>query len=432
MNAQEQGLLAAVIESPEDDTPRLILADWLQDHDQPERAELIRVQVEQARTEEWTPRHKELSARAEALLTPENVEAWAGALGFNRYPANFRRGFVERDCFSPSRFLDLAPGVFEKAPLRQVDIMTPDAGGDVYTGRRSPKEEALRERVVGSELLAPVRYLTLFDLGPETVRRLTRSRHLGGLEELQLCGGPAADSLETLAATRRLGGLRRLGVSIHDDAPPHSPRDDALATLANSDLARRLTELFLRGLHITDAGLAHLATDRWQSLTSLYLFDNPISDAGVAALLRSPGVARWTSLSLMGKGLTGQSMRAIADCPALANLTTLRLEARRVTARDVTRLLASPHLPRLRQLGLFAINADTVLTAGAEVPETARVRRLVLGEAHRITDAGANALLRTSPLDAVTSIFFGGRPPGVSAGLFDKVVRKLGARFDSY
>ena len=30
--------LAAVKEAPDDDTPRLILADWLDEHDDPERA----------------------------------------------------------------------------------------------------------------------------------------------------------------------------------------------------------------------------------------------------------------------------------------------------------------------------------------------------------------------------------------------------------
>ena len=40
----EQGLLSAICESPEDDTPRLVYADWLEEHDQPQRAEFIRAQ----------------------------------------------------------------------------------------------------------------------------------------------------------------------------------------------------------------------------------------------------------------------------------------------------------------------------------------------------------------------------------------------------
>lgn len=40
----ESHLLAAILAAPEDDAPRLIYADWLEEHDQPERAEFIRVQ----------------------------------------------------------------------------------------------------------------------------------------------------------------------------------------------------------------------------------------------------------------------------------------------------------------------------------------------------------------------------------------------------
>lgn len=40
----EQTLIRSVCISPADDTPRLVFADWLDEHDQPERAEFIRLQ----------------------------------------------------------------------------------------------------------------------------------------------------------------------------------------------------------------------------------------------------------------------------------------------------------------------------------------------------------------------------------------------------
>src|SRR5213078_3097387 len=39
-------LLAAIRQAPADDAPRLVYADWLDEHGQPERAEFIRVQIE--------------------------------------------------------------------------------------------------------------------------------------------------------------------------------------------------------------------------------------------------------------------------------------------------------------------------------------------------------------------------------------------------
>lgn len=46
-------LIRAVLAAPEDDTPRLVFADWLDDHDQPERAEFIRLQVKVVRLPKW-------------------------------------------------------------------------------------------------------------------------------------------------------------------------------------------------------------------------------------------------------------------------------------------------------------------------------------------------------------------------------------------
>jgi uncharacterized protein (TIGR02996 family) len=421
MDAQERGLLANVIESPDDDTIRLIYADWLHDNDRPERAELIRVQVELARTEEWTPRHAELSAREEALLTPKNLKAWAVSLGFNHYPANFRRGFVERDYFSPSKFMKLAPDIFDRAPLRRVDIGTP------------VEEESLRDRLIESDLLSRVRELTLYNCTTDrAVVKLTQSRHLGRIEQLKLGGGHAGDALEPIARGR-LDGLRRLHLDYDRHPPLTAPRDDGLAALAHSDLAPRLTELLLRGMYLTTAGVAHLASDRWQNLTSLALENNPTDDRGVERLLRSPHLAKWTFLSLLAPGLTGQSVRALADCPGLANLTTLRVEARQVKPRDLAQLLRSPHLARVRDLCLWGVSADAVLKAAASVPETTRLRRLHLGEAYRtLTDTGASILLGKSPLDGC-AITFSNRPlrsrrRQTAGNRFARVLVKLGNR----
>jgi uncharacterized protein (TIGR02996 family) len=44
--SDEDALLAAIIAAPDDDTPRLVYADWLDDHDQPACAEYLRLGVE--------------------------------------------------------------------------------------------------------------------------------------------------------------------------------------------------------------------------------------------------------------------------------------------------------------------------------------------------------------------------------------------------
>src|SRR5262245_51996028 len=42
---EQEKLLDGIRQHPEDDLPRLVYADWLEDNGQPERAELIRVQI---------------------------------------------------------------------------------------------------------------------------------------------------------------------------------------------------------------------------------------------------------------------------------------------------------------------------------------------------------------------------------------------------
>lgn len=46
LSTDELGFLNSIRDEPEDDTVRLVYADWLDEHDEPDRAELIRVQCE--------------------------------------------------------------------------------------------------------------------------------------------------------------------------------------------------------------------------------------------------------------------------------------------------------------------------------------------------------------------------------------------------
>jgi uncharacterized protein (TIGR02996 family) len=98
MTADERALVQAIITAPDDDLPRLVYADWLDEHGRPERAEFIRVQCEFARAPADPGRKRDRNAllkraralsrvhgkqwRAELLCLPE--VAWG----------DFHRGFV--------------------------------------------------------------------------------------------------------------------------------------------------------------------------------------------------------------------------------------------------------------------------------------------------------------------------------------------------
>jgi uncharacterized protein (TIGR02996 family) len=91
----EDALLAAIVAHPDDDTPRLVYADWLDEHGQPDRAEFIRLQCELAQVSEADQSQKSLQRAAWLLWRhtkewlPQPSESLPGA----RY--RFRRGFPE-------------------------------------------------------------------------------------------------------------------------------------------------------------------------------------------------------------------------------------------------------------------------------------------------------------------------------------------------
>src|SRR5690242_12658735 len=92
--SDEKALLSAIWAHPHEDTPRLVYADWLQEHGQPERAEFIRVQIELARLGEWdeSPRKTELEKREE-VLWKKHAKAWKAGLPKLLQAASFHRGF---------------------------------------------------------------------------------------------------------------------------------------------------------------------------------------------------------------------------------------------------------------------------------------------------------------------------------------------------
>jgi uncharacterized protein (TIGR02996 family) len=76
--SDEDALLQRIIDEPDVDGPRLVYADWLEEHGQEERAEFIRVQAELHRTPAGAPRQNELGAKARELLAARFGD-WVGA-----------------------------------------------------------------------------------------------------------------------------------------------------------------------------------------------------------------------------------------------------------------------------------------------------------------------------------------------------------------
>lgn len=93
LHPDEVAFLQAIRETPDDDTPRLVYSDWLEERGDP-RGEFIRFQCELARLPASDGRSRTLKAREQALLN-EHGSAWRSMLPPFLRGETFVRGFVE-------------------------------------------------------------------------------------------------------------------------------------------------------------------------------------------------------------------------------------------------------------------------------------------------------------------------------------------------
>jgi uncharacterized protein (TIGR02996 family) len=157
----DAAFLQAIREHPDDDTHRLVYADWLDENGNPERAEFIRVQTELARLDEFDPRVPPLRQREHSLRTGQ-LAAWGAVLGDLVLGFEFDRGIPANAILTAQAFLANADRLFRVFPGRGVRLMS------VYKHSRA---------LASSPHLAG---LTLLDLGGnpfgEEGRRLLKER----------------------------------------------------------------------------------------------------------------------------------------------------------------------------------------------------------------------------------------------------------------
>jgi uncharacterized protein (TIGR02996 family) len=193
--------LGAILAEPDDDTPRLVFADWLEEHGDLDRATFIRLQCEVARLWERDPRWGDLQDQVEKLWK-KHRKGWLTPLPMwlRRLKPEFRRGFLEKVTVSANQFLRYANAMFKVAPIRTLEIT--DLGGraallaacprldqiaELHVIRQSFSSDVLRV-LLNTPFLKRLRSLWLneSDIGLAGVRELTSVPFLSGLEYLEL------------------------------------------------------------------------------------------------------------------------------------------------------------------------------------------------------------------------------------------------------
>src|SRR4051794_23075081 len=121
---RDEPFLRAIVEDPEDDAPRLVYADWLDEHGDPARAEFIRVQVRLATLSESDPQFAGLWAR-EKELRHAYSDVWRKELprlsGINWLGFWRGRGFISSaDVMAWRCYRTQAPAIFAATPIQSL------------------------------------------------------------------------------------------------------------------------------------------------------------------------------------------------------------------------------------------------------------------------------------------------------------------------
>jgi uncharacterized protein (TIGR02996 family) len=254
-------LLQAILDDPDDDLRRLVYADWLEEHGQVERAELIRVQCRLAlwpegdlgrwnyaqwldehgrpeeaqalrakcRPERW-PADAAEAARLgsrECRLLERHQHAWLGDLRVVLKGWQFHRGFVEEVSMGVKRFLEHGDRLFSREPVRHLKLhgasrlITHVAAHPLVARLRALSLQSNGLDDSGAEALAASPHLGRLEflelqwnrIGDRGARALAASVAFGPALQLELCGNPIGGDGRALLR-------RRFGDRVHGLGPP--------------------------------------------------------------------------------------------------------------------------------------------------------------------------------------------------------------------
>lgn len=260
--SDEAALLTAIAAHPDEDTPRLAFADWLDENNQPIRAEFIRLQVEIARIEtlprQLLNRHVELFRRQQTLMDDHRDELLGPLAGLvDTCRLEFRRGFVSELRTDPVRFHDSVERFGATQPLPRLVIEgTGEAVCRLLGFDDSAVTIAHHAELISALRVVPGRTAGADWFGPED---LFRGHHLRWIRlvELDLAGCHVG----SIFCTHLFDGT--IFPALNDlDLSGNDISDFAIARMLNTGLPSRLYRLILGDNPISDIG-ARLLAERW-------------------------------------------------------------------------------------------------------------------------------------------------------------------------
>jgi uncharacterized protein (TIGR02996 family) len=348
----ERGLIDTIRDDPDDDSARLVYADWLEEHGQSDRAEFMRLQLARAAgtaTAEDRQREKKLLAA--------HFNEWLGPVADRR--VEFSRGVPLLTWRSLDEFAKGTTGLKKPGAPALIDV---ELDLDHYS---APESEIIK--LVGTSRFSVLSSLSLNiygDLTSATARAIASSRHAGNLRELHLHFGDFSGGGAAALASRRLRRLRilsfRSGVLGADE----------VAAVVNSRTLENLTELWFTCAVRSEPEIEAIAGGTGlPKLKTLGLVGNRIRNGRLRLLLKSPLMGRLEELSLHVNSIGDGGAKALAEGAALAGLKRLDFSHNAIGDEGAEALLDSPHLA-----GLEKLNVEFNSNVSAEIQQRVRQR----------------------------------------------------------
>lgn len=196
MSTEETAFIQAVLADPNNDSPRLLYADWLDeqaDAAASARAEFIRIQCLLAQDRTRHPRLDKYRRRERELLRTYQA-AWVAQVVRTEYSSQcrFHRGFLTGVALPAHQFFTLVPKLFRLAPIKQLTLLGLTEVG-IASLAFTPECTKLTALVLDNNQISNT-----------GIRVLADSPYLTALQELSLCGNQITDLAVMLEMLQRL------------------------------------------------------------------------------------------------------------------------------------------------------------------------------------------------------------------------------------
>lgn len=411
MQTDAEPFLQRIRAFPDDDVPRLIFADWLEEQGGADaaRAAFIRVQVALAGLQEDDPGRPAL-VNTEQFLLDAHRDEWETPFRGLATGLVFRRGFVEEVKVAARQYLRHANELFSAGPIRHIHLL--DLGGSTQT-------------IAQSTYLSRLSTLTIFaqHAGEPLVQALSRSPHLAGLRALHLGRNRLKDdAIEHLASSSAFASLEELDLAENDIS------EVGARALAASPHLAKLQRLDLRGNQVGPTGAEALAgSDRLTGLYWLGLARNNLGVPRLHSVARISDLLGLPALDLTENELTPAALKATLTRPAGEDWP-LRLRELDLSLNDLgepgARVLAeADSMNSLRSLRLLGCNVpDSGLRLIAYSPNLNRLTALHLGN-NPLSEAGFRPFLETPFLRSLRKLIV------PATGIGHRMIEKLNSRF---